>query len=262
MSSLKNIAKLVKQAKDVDTSPAKQFLEYLDRAIVMSERQNQRPPSMTYKPSSLGGWRRRVYFEVTGAPIDPNPSIDPSGVGIMESGTDRHERIQEYVIKMKELGIPCEWIDVEEYLKMYPQKGTRVIEKKGYETKLRNDVLNLSFMCDGIIKMDGKYYILEIKTEASFKWNGRTDAEAKHKVQAACYSVALGIDDIIFLYEQRDFCKKKPFHVHVTDEDKDTHVIHEINTIEDYRERKEVPDKTTKKSECNYCPFKEECKKW
>lgn len=260
--SLANIAKLVRKATAPDMTPAKMFNEHLDRAIVLHERDNQRPPSRTYKPSSLGGCNRRVYFEVTGAPIDPNPSIQSDFVGICESGTDRHERLQEHVMRMKQYGIPCEWVDIEEYLRMYPVEGTRVIERKGNEVKLRNDLLNMSFMCDGIMKMDGKYYILEIKTEASFKFNGRTDAEAKHKTQASCYSVGLGVDDVMFVYEQRDFCKKKIFHVHVTDEDRDTNVIHEINTVENHVQEGTMPEKTTKKNECGYCPFKQECKKW
>jgi CRISPR/Cas system-associated exonuclease Cas4 (RecB family) len=260
--SLKNIAKLVKQATATDMTPAKEFQNYLNQAITMLERKNTRPPSQTYKPSSLGGCMRKVFFEVTGAPIDPNPDVEPDFVGICESGTDRHERLQNAVIAMKELGIDCEWVDVEEYLRLYPQPGTELVQRKGNEFKLRNTILNMSFMCDGIIKFGGKYYILEIKTEASFKWNGRTDAEEKHKVQASSYSVALGIDDVMFVYEQRDFCKKKYIHVHVTAADKEEKVIHYINTCQDYVEREEVPPKTDKKSECNYCQFKVECKKW
>jgi CRISPR/Cas system-associated exonuclease Cas4 (RecB family) len=260
--SLKNIAKLVKQATQADMTPAKEFQNLLNQAIVMLEREDKRQPSQTYKPSSLGGCLRKIYFEVTGAPIDPDGDIDPDFVGILQSGTDRHERIQNAIIEMKRLGIDCEWIDVEDYLKLYPVAGTELVERKGNEFKLRNTVLNMSFMCDGIIKFGGKYYILEIKTEASFKWNGRTDAEEQHKVQASSYSTCLGIDDIMFIYEMRDLCKKKYIHVSVTKQDREDKVIHVINTVEDYRERNEVPPKTEKKSLCNYCDFKRECKKW
>ncbi len=260
--SLKNIAKLVKQANKADLTPAKEFQNLLNQAITMLERESQRAPSRTYKPSSLGGCHRRLYFEVTGAPIDKNPDIDPDFVGVGESGTDRHERIQRAIIEMKRLGIACEWVDVEDYLKMYPQTGTELVERKGNEFKLRNTVFNMSFMCDGIIKFGGKYYILEIKTEASFKWNGRTEADPKHKVQATSYSVCLGIDDVLFVYEIRDLCKKKYYHVHITPDEKEDKVIHVINTIEDYREREVVPPMTDKRNECNYCPFRGECKKW
>lgn len=262
MLSFKNIAKLVRQATDESSTPAKEFHNLLNQSIVMTERERHRPPSKTYKPSSLGGCMRRVYFEITGAPIDPNPDIDPDFVSIAESGTDRHERIQQHIINMQKHGIEVEWVDVEEYLKLYPQPGTRVVERKGYEYKMRNDIFNMSFMCDGIIKFKGEYYILEIKTEASFKWNGRTDAEEKHKVQAAAYSTAFGIDKVMFIYEQRDFCKKKVLVIEITDTDRDEKVIDYIHTVDGYVERKEVPPKTEKKNECRYCPFTKECRKW
>jgi CRISPR/Cas system-associated exonuclease Cas4 (RecB family) len=260
--SLKNLAKLVKQATQSDMTPAKEFQNYLNQAIVMLEKENRRQPSQTYKPSSLGGCMRMNYFQVTGAPLDVDSDIDADFVGICESGTDRHERIQNAVIEMKRLGIQCEWVDVEKYLTMYPQPGTELVSRQGNEFKLRNTILNMSFLCDGIIKFGGKYYILEIKTEVSFKWSGRTDAEEKHKVQASAYSTCLGIDDILFVYEQRDLCKKKFIHILVTQEDKEEKVIHYINTCQDYVERGEVPPKSELKSDCTYCNFKEECKKW
>lgn len=260
--SLKNIAKLVKQATQSNMTPAKEFENFLNQAIVMNERKNTRAPSQTYKPSSLGGCIRKVYFEVEGAPIDTNRDIDPDFVGLGESGTDRHERLQQAIISMKDLGMKCEWVDVEDYLKLYPVKGTRLIERKGHEFKLRNDILNMSFMCDGIVKFGGKYYILEIKTEVSFKWNTRTDAEDMHEVQASSYSACIGIDDILFVYENRDICKKKYYHVHVTDQDREDKVIHVINTVESHRANGEVPPKTDDKKHCNYCPFQGECIKW
>lgn len=260
--SLKNIAKLVQQATVKNQTPADEFENYLKQSIVMMERKNQRAPSKTYKPSSMGGCLRRVYFEVEGAPVDGDPTINIEAVGMAESGTDRHERIQQAVISMKEFGMDCEWIDVEEYLKQYPQPGTRVIERKGNEFKLRNDILNMSFLCDGIIKFGGRYYILEIKTEVSFKWNPRQDAEDKHKSQASCYSSCLGIDDIMFVYEQRDMCAKKYYHISITEEDKIERVIHVISTVEEHRRVGTVPEKTEDKKECTYCPFKGECKKW
>lgn len=258
--SLKSLAKLVKQVSASKETPAKQFQQYLNQAIIMLERENAREPSQTYKPSSLGGCNRRVYFEVTGAETDKNPEIDPDFVGVAESGTDRHERIQSAIMEMKRLGIECEWVDVEEYLKMYPQEGTEIVERKGNEMKLRNTKYNLSFMCDGIIKFGGNYYVLEIKTEVSFKWNGRTEAEPKHIVQASTYSLALGIDDIMFVYEQRDMCKKKFIHVKVTAEDKKEKVIDVINEVETHIKENTIPEKTDKKNECTYCPFTQVCK--
>lgn len=257
--SFKNLAKLVKQATE-EQSPAQDFLNMFNQAT--SRLDEQRQPSKTFKPSSLGGCIRKVYFEVTGAPIDANPDINPDMVGVGQSGTDRHERMQTTITHMKELGYDVEWIDVAEYLKIRPQMGTEVVERKGMETKLRNTVLNLSFMCDGIIKFKGKYYILEIKTEASFKYMKRFDVEPDHLVQGTSYSTALGINLILFIYENRDLCQKKTFVVEITDEDKQDKVIHTIETVNDHIEREVVPEKSTVKKHCTYCQFKGECKKW
>jgi CRISPR/Cas system-associated exonuclease Cas4 (RecB family) len=205
---------------------------------------------------------RMNYFQVVGHKVDKANRTEPNMIGIQESGTDRHERIQKYVTKAKSFGYDMEWIDVEEFLKIRPVKGTRIVERKGMETKLFNEVLELSFMCDGIIKLNGKYYILEIKTETSFKWQGRTQPDPKHVVQATSYSLALGIDFIMFLYENRDNCAKKPFVLVVNDNDRFERVIHYIETCNSYRDRKEVPPMSTNKKDCTYCKFTEECKKY
>lgn len=256
--SLKSLTRLVKEITREKT-PEQEFLFLLGETI---KRENEpRQPSKSYKPSSLGGCLRRCAFEKTGTPIDVGRSADPDGVGIMESGTDRHERIQKYVATVQKYYPQCEWIDVEEYLKHHPQSGTRVVQKKGMETKLANDVLELSFMCDGIIKLNDVYYVIEIKTEASFKWQGRVKPEDKHEIQASCYAACLGIDRVIFLYEQRDLCKKKPFLYRVTENEKNENVVHRIETCNSYIERGAWPPMTNKQSECRYCPFTQICEK-
>lgn len=275
--SLKNLAKLVNQATK-ELTVEQQFLQDLNSTIVKLDAADNRPGSKTYKPSMLGGCSREIFFLVEGFEEDVqsiNPD-DASFIGICESGTDRHERIQKAVAEMLRMGKDWEWIDVAEYLEAWPQPGTYVKNKQGMETKLGNKIFNMSFLCDGIVRhrKTGKYYVLEIKTEASFKWNGRVEPVDKHKYQATAYSVTLGIDDVLFIYENRDFCSKKSFHYHVTEEDKMTRVIGKIETIENYRatykEDKEagtlkhesIPPKSTVKSDCNYCDYKKVCKLW
>jgi CRISPR/Cas system-associated exonuclease Cas4 (RecB family) len=258
--SLKNLAKMINQANKVKT-PEQEFLFMLNQTISRLHEETKRQPSQSFKPSSLGGCWRRVYYEVTGAEMDRGKMEEASSVGILESGTDRHDRIQTAVMEMKRMGYDCEWIDVAEYLKIRPVPGTRIVDRKGNETKLKNDILNLSFMCDGIIKLNGKYYILEIKTEASFKFMSRAEVVEQHKVQATCYSVGIGIDNVIFLYENRDLCQKKTFEYQVTAYDKQDRVVHVIETVNNHIEEKTVPEKTTQQSQCKYCPFTGICKK-
>lgn len=260
MASLKNLAKLIAE-KTKEKKPEEDFLHMLEEAIIRIDKENQRDPSKSYKPSSLGGCLRNMYYQVIGAETDKGITETADGIGIKESGTDRHERIQKAITQMHRLGYPVEWIEVEDYLTKRPQIGTRIISKKGMETKLYNDVLNLSFMCDGIILMNGIYYVLEIKTEASFKWQGRTEAEDNHITQAACYSATLSIDRVMYLYENRDLCKKKTVLYIVSDEDKFDRVIAPIETVETHRTNNTLPQMTEKKKFCKYCKYQERCGK-
>lgn len=254
------LGKLAKRIRTIakEKTPEQEFLFLLHETMQRTE--NIRQPSRSYKPSSLGGCMRMNYFQIVGAPVDKHNPTEGNMIGIQEAGTDAHERIQGHIVNAKKAGFDLEWIDVETFLKTRPVQGTRVISKNGHETKLFNDVLELSFMCDGIIKMNGQYYILEIKTEVSFKWQGRTQPEAKHVVQATAYSTALGINKIMFLYVNRDNFNKKTFLHEVEEQDKYDKVVHYIEECNSYVARQEVPAMSANKKDCTYCKFKSECK--
>ncbi|MNN38660.1 hypothetical protein D3C81_1526660 [compost metagenome] len=206
---------------------------------------------------------RRLFFEVRGTEVDQDSKEDPQSVGMAESGTDRHLRLQTLIAKMQSLGYnDVEWIDVEDFLKRHPVEGTYVVSREGMEVKLRNTVLNLSFKCDGIIRFKNKYYVLEIKTETSFKWNPRTEPEDKARTQAASYSAALGVSRVLFLYENRDVCSKKVYIVEVGDQEIYERVVHKIETTNSYIEVDQAPPMTDVKKECNYCNYKTACKQW
>ena len=257
--SLKRLGKLI-QTANTKQAPEKLFLNaYND--VVVKGREN-RPPSNRYKPSSLGGCLRNIYFQRITAPTDKAETLEPELVEMGENGTDRHERIQEKVMRMKELGHDVEWIDVEEFLKRRPVEGTKVVQRVGPEVKLYNETYNISLMCDGIVKIEGVYYVLEIKTEISFKWQGRGEPDEKHRTQAATYSLVLNIPRVLFFYENRDILKKKPYIIEIGQEEIAERVLNTIETVEEAILTQTVPPKTDKPSECKWCNFKEECKRW
>lgn len=259
MASAKSLAKLIAE-KTKQKTPEQDFLHMLEEATVRVSQENSRKPSQWFKPSSLGGCLRNVYYQVSGAEVEPSDR-SADNIGITQTGTARHDAIQKTIAEMKRLGYPIEWIEIEDYLKKRPQSGTIVVENKGMETKLYNEILNLSFLCDGIFTMYGVYYVLEIKTEASFKWQGRTDPEDNHITQAACYSATLGIDRVMYLYENRDLCKKKTMLYTVSDEDKFNRVIAPIEIVNAHIESDTIPSMTDKKKFCNYCDYKNRCKR-
>ena len=79
---------------------------------------------------------------------------------------------------------------------------------------------------------------MEIKTETMFKFTKHTEPYDEHKMQATCYGMCLGVDDVIFLYENRDNFEKKAYTFHITQEMKDQ-VYEKLVTCEEYVEKGE-----------------------
>lgn len=258
-SSLKNVAKLIARANTV-VPVEQQFLDDLKRSIELEDMKNARKPSMTYSPSGMG-CIRAMYYKRTGVDVEPDSSY--TMVGICESGTDRHERIQNAISKMKDNGFDCEYIDVGDYVK---SRGLDlyldIVDKCGNETKLFDKVRSVSFLCDGIIKYHGKYYIVEFKTESSFKWKDRKDVDPKHYNQAITYSLELQLDSVIFVYINRDIVDYKAYLFSVSESDRER-IKALIDTCEDYVIKKELPplpeDASDKK--CAYCNYRDLCKR-
>lgn len=218
--------------------------------------------SMAYKPSSLQ-CLRKMYYQVGGMAYGETlEEADPSMVGIGETGTARHEHIQGYIEQMKSNGFEWEYISVPEYIKEFKLNYLEIKPSESkHETKLHNKDLNMTFLTDGILRYQGKYYfIFEYKTEISMKWDKRDGVDEKHYEQATAYSLNFGIDGVIFVYENRDTCAKKSYLFTVTQEMRNA-LIDKIKTCDKHLETRTVPPKTTNKRICYYCAYKDLCKK-
>ena len=254
--ALLNVLKLVNQE---ELPVERQFLNDLKASIELTDKKSARKASQTYKPSSLH-CLRNMFYQVIGAEAT-NGSTSSELVGICESGTDRHERIQKAVLNMKNNNIDCEYVDVGQYVLAHDLSDVDVVSQQGMETKLKHKKLNMSFLCDGIIRYKGKYYILEIKTETSNKFWNRDSVNPDHILQGTAYSEALGIDKVLFVYECRDNCSKKSFMLTVTDEMRKA-LVDKIESCNGYIERHIVPPKPDDlgKNTCAYCGYAERCK--
>ena len=112
-SSLKNLLAIVNETKK--QSPiAESFLMDLIQSIERTANKNEKKPSPHYKPSSLN-CIRNMYYQIVGQDMDESIK-EAVLVGIGESGTDRHERIQKAIMQMKSNGFDCEYLDVGEYV--------------------------------------------------------------------------------------------------------------------------------------------------
>lgn len=257
--SLTNVCRLIDSA-NLKLSPEVEFLEDLKRSIELTEKAHNSKPSLTYKPSSMK-CVRNMYYQVTGADSD---EYDPkySNIGILNSGTDIHVRVQQAIEGMKDNNIDCEYIDVADFVTSRNLDYLTIRDKKGMETKLYHNLLNMSFMTDGIVRYKNHYYILEIKTENNYKWTMRKGVAEEHYAQGTAYSIAFNLDEVIFLYVNRDNLEMKAFMLNVTDEMKQS-MVARIDESDKYVKLGKTPPKPTDlpKNACTYCGYKKLCDK-
>ena len=262
-SALKNIFRMLDEAQK-DISVEESFLADLERSIELQDKKNQRPPSKTYKPSSMT-CIRNMYFQVVGEEQDEGEA-PYTIVGICNSGSDIHQRIQQSVLDMKENNMDCEYVNVAEYVKEQGLTYLDIVkepdfEHKDYETKLYHKDLNISFLCDGIVKYKGKYYILELKTESTGKFMERKGVDPKHYMQGTAYSEIFKIPNVIFVYINRDVLSMKSYMFTPTDEQREE-FIGNISTCDTYVQQGKVPPKPDNASAklCSYCGYKTACR--
>ena len=253
--SMKNVLKLIERA-NTDVPIERQFLDDLKRSIELEDRKTARKPSQSYKPSSMN-CMRNMYYQVMG--VDVGTDSTYTLVGICEAGSDRHERIQNAISVMNTNGFDCEYVDVAEFIKAR-ELPIEIVGKQGNETKLYDTKRNISFLCDGIIKYKGHYYIVEFKTESSYKWQNRKGVDPAHYNQARTYSLEFNIDVVIFIYINRDICDMKSYMYKVSQSEQKSieRLIERCNEYVKKHELPPIPEDDVKK--CYYCAYKDLCK--
>lgn len=254
---LKSLIKVAEGKNAANVSFEDKFIKAYAAAVHrQEEREKQGYPSDYFRPSSMYGCERMLFFQriYAGAKSE---SMDTNLIEICNSGTDRHLRIQHLVEDME--GVKC--LDLEEVVKEAQQKGIKT-EFVGWnedhtEARCKNDELHIFFQPDGVINFLGRDVILEIKTESTYQHSNRYEPKAEHKYQATCYGMGLGIDYILFFYEDRNFCGKKAYLWKITEEMKNT-VLKKIDRVSKSLAVGIPPEKD--ESKCTYCMYKSECK--
>lgn len=239
-----------------EQTPEKMFLNDLKKSIEKTEEDNYHKPTQTYKPSSMQ-CIRNMYYQRMGVEVEP--SFSATMTMICNSGTDTHQRIQQAITEMVKNEFDCEYMSVSDYVWSRELTDLVVEKQNGFETKLRSTNYPLVFMCDGIIRYRGKYYILEIKTENSNKFLRRNYVDSKHFDQAIAYATFLKIPEVLFLYISRDTLDMKSYIFKVTDE-MSSRMLTKLDICEQHVEDKDVPEKPTiSETVCRYCAYRKQC---
>lgn len=233
------------------------FLKAYEEAVKRKElAERQVAPSDYIRPSSMYGCERMIFLQRVHSGSLNGEQSDVPLIEICQSGTDRHLDIQHIVELMD--GVEC--LDLEEVVKEANQKGIKT-EFIGWnedhtEARCKNDELSIFFQPDGVIRFLGKEVILEVKTESTYQFSNRYEPKEDHKWQATSYGMGLGIDYVLFLYEDRNFCKKKAYLWKITEEMKEK-VRAKIRTVNTAVKTGIPPAKDD--SKCTYCKYKNEC---
>ena len=233
------------------------FLKAYEEAVRRKElAERQIAPSDYIRSSSMYGCERMIFFQRVHSGSLDGEQAEVTLIEICQSGTDRHLDIQ-HIVEMME-GVEC--LDLEEVVKEANQKGINT-EFLGWnedrtEARCKNDDLSIYFQPDGVIRFMGKEVILEVKTESTYQFSNRYEPKEEHKWQGTSYGMGLGIDWVLFLYEDRNFCRKKAYLWKITDEMKKKvrAKIHTVNTAISVGVPPEKDD-----SKCTYCKYKNEC---
>lgn len=260
--SIKNIREiLAERSEDLKKYEDKFLDRYRDALLKNDLEHEQKVPTDYFRPSSLGGGcKRMLYFQRKGVPKEERDIKDEwtyNIVGICDSGTDRHERIQKIVSKME--GV--ETLDIAEIVNEANMCGvnTEVIgwNKEHTECRCKNEDLGIYFQPDGAFKFDGKECLLEIKTINTFQFKKLLNPKPEHLRQATLYAMGLNMKYVLFLYEERNFTQHKLFLVEITDELRGE-MLDKIEDINKHLSEGKVPPKEEDK--CTYCDYKKKCR--
>lgn len=235
---------------------ATSFRRDLIETIEESNVSKRKVATRAFKPSSFNCCRC-AQFILMGTPQDKDKVIYNVS-RIADSGTAGHDILQNYIIDMRNYGHDWEYVSVESFVKERNLVDVEIRRQDGNETLCYNKKYNIIFKCDGILKHADKYYILEIKTESTTKHQGRLGADKVHRNQSVLYSLCLGLDTVIWLYEDRNICTNMVFVTHVTDEEIQE-AIDRMQYVNDCIASGGYADKAKDKSACKYCAYKSSC---
>lgn len=215
--------------------------------------------SCTFAPSSFR-CDRKNWFRLRGTKTDVLTNPDLVLNFQAEVGTARHAAIQE---RMQSI-YGNDWLDVEEYL------ATRVpkipyeytVSKHGLETLVSITDPPVRFACDGLIRINGTVYLLEIKTADYKSWDSLTAPKDVHIDQIRCYCALLGIHNVLVLYEDRQHGELKCFEISFTDADLQS-VMDKFKYIQRMADSNLAPARLDFSDYmCLNCEYRVKCAQW
>lgn len=244
-------------------NPDEELIKLIDSFLVNEYKVKEAKKIETYtpafRPSSVAGCPRRLYFELKNYP----KSKFTTGLSTrwLHIGTITHRWIQDDVLaRLSEYSDRFKLIPPTEFKK----EGIEIItehDSSPNEVKFRDyrfGSLPVSAMVDGALEIDGEKFVFEFKTIKHEKFELLDGPLEEHITQGVFYAMSLGLP-VIFLYIDKDNQKFKSY-LHKYTCKEVTNMIQYIQGIEINFQNSVPPSKTTKKKDCTYCEYKKYCR--
>lgn len=230
-----NFAHLARFNSSTSSDFLDKYESFVDEKI---RKKNSEPSHRTFAPSSFR-CDRRSWFRIRGVQPDSVKTVDVTLNFTAEIGTACHRIIQ---TNLKEC-LGSDWIEVSSYLKTHPIPWKYNLEPSEDSLETRVEIIDIPvrFSVDGIIRLNGEYYLLEIKTSEFSSWNDLTDPKSEHRDQILCYCALLGLKKAIVLYQDRQYGGFKCYEVSFTNDELDS-VITRFYHVLDMVDKNLAPD--------------------
>lgn len=235
------------------------YQSFVDNKI---REENERVSSRTFAPSSFR-CDRRSWFRLRGTQPDIDAPVDRSMAFMATLGTACHQTIQRTLIEYSG-NDDFEWVPVEDYLRDNPIPYEYTVNHANeYETQIEiHSPFPVKFACDGIVKINGVYYLLEIKTSEHSSFALLTSAKQHHVDQVKLYSTLLNLENILMIYQDRQYGDLKVYTYTVKAyqaQDMIARMKHVMTCVESNI----APDPLPRNDPfCNGCVYARTCSQW
>lgn len=222
------------------------------------------PVHKTFAPSQMR-CDRVSWFRLRGTAPDVIKTPDRTLNFTAEIGTACHEVIQERLSR----NLHSDWISVHEWVakhhEFFSEYDMDITGRNIYESQIElRKPYPVRFACDGIVRINGKVYLLEIKTSEFASMNDLTAPKPKHLDQIKCYATLLHIPNVLFLYVDRTYGDMKCFEVTVDDNEQEA-VRKKMDRVMELVEANIAPEGLpVGDPDCsqNMCRYYKVCRQW
>ena len=221
------------------------------------QKQLEQSPSQTFAPSCIR-CKRKSWFRLRGAAVDKLPEPD----SVMDFTAMVGTAIHAYVQKKLSRVLGAEWVEVEDYLREFPIPYQYTLTKSNYETLVELSDPPMKFACDGIIKIRGIYYLLEIKSSDYESWRKLSSFKEHHRDQIETYSTILNIPHVLTLYVDRLYGNVKSYEYTVSANEM-SQVRQDMIYVQQMAAACIAPDRLPVGDYmCSNCEYKIKCREW